>query len=427
MSHWDFEDVERWEFTRRKFLKMVALTGAVSSVELFGPFKNMGFGKEKPIKIGACNALSGSLTTLGTWGMWGSMLAVNRWNQAGGHNGRPIELIFEDNEAKVPVAIRKVRKLVLQDEVDILQGLTSSAVCLGSMPTARELGTILMVGTCMAAEVTNEKADRYTFRAYDNSILKDISISPFLIKNVAKKWFSVYIDYAWGQSHNKEFRKYLEKAGGEIVGSIGVPSGTVDMLPYLSKIDPKAEGVYLTFAGNEAILAVKQAYELGLPKKFKMAGPGALVSESELGAQGESANDYYFADRYVGELEKDFNTPFNRKFQEDFKKVSKGEPANRYCLCDFEATNFVKLAMKNVNYQDKKKDTPKLIEALEGMKVTESDDFPQGTKFMRAEDHQVFCRMIIGQVQNKVRRIINVVPMEQVIYPPVIDVRKQAF
>jgi hypothetical protein len=46
---------------------------------------------------------------------------------------------------------------------------------------------------------------------------------------------------------------------------------------------------------------------------------------------------------------------------------------------------------------------------------------------MRAEDHQVFCRMIIGQVQKKVRRILEVVPMEKVIYPPVIDVRKQPF
>ena len=251
MSNWDFEDVERWEFSRRKFLKLLALTGAVSSVDLFGPFKNMGFGKEKPIKIGSCNALSGSLTTLGTWGLWGSMLAVNRWNQAGGHNGRPIELISEDNKAEVPTAIRKVRKLVLQDEVDVLLGLTSSKVCLGTMPTARELKTLLLVGTCMAAEVTNENADRYTFRPYDNAILKDISLAPWLVKNVAKKWFSVYIDYAWGQSHNKEFRKYLEKAGGEIVGSLGVPSGTVDMLPYLSKVDPKAEGLFMTFAGNE--------------------------------------------------------------------------------------------------------------------------------------------------------------------------------
>jgi hypothetical protein len=61
------------------------------------------------------------------------------------------------------------------------------------------------------------------------------------------------------------------------------------------------------------------------------------------------------------------------------------------------------------------------------MKVNEGHDFPQGTKFMRAEDHQVFCRMIIGKVEKGVRRIIDVIPMEQVIYPPIVDVRKQPF
>ena len=68
--------------------------------------------------------------------------------------------------------------------------------------------------------------------------------------------------------------------------------------------------------------------------------------------------------------------------------------------------------------------------ALDGCrpgKVTESDDFPQGTKFIRAEDHQVFCRMIIGRVENKIRRILDMVPLEKVIYPPIIDVRKQPF
>jgi branched-chain amino acid transport system substrate-binding protein len=424
---WDDKDFERNEVTRRKFLKLLALTGTVSSVELFGPFKKMGFGAEPPIKIGKPDPYTGVYTTLGAWGLWGGMLAVNRWNKEGGVNGRPVELITEDTKAEVPTALRKLRKLILQDEVDAIQGFTSSKVCLGVMPTCRELKTVLFTGICMAAEITNENADRYTFRGYDNAILKDESIAPFLVKHVAKKWFSVYVDYAWGQSHNKEFKKYLEKAGGQFVGSIGIPNGTEDMVPYLSKIDPNTEGIYMTFAGHDAVIAVKQAHELGLTKKKKVAGPGATVSESELVAQGNAANGIWFADRYVGALEGKFNTEYNRKFQQEFKLVSGGQPATRYALSEFESMNFLKLGMRQVNWKDKKTDTPKLIEALEGMKVNEGNDFPQGSKFLRAEDHQVFCRMIIGKVEKGVRRIIDVIPMEQVIYPPIVDVRKQPF
>jgi hypothetical protein len=39
-------DTTRWEATPRKFLKILALIGGVSSVDLLGPFKKMGFGKE---------------------------------------------------------------------------------------------------------------------------------------------------------------------------------------------------------------------------------------------------------------------------------------------------------------------------------------------------------------------------------------------
>jgi hypothetical protein len=38
--------MELWGATRRKFLKSLALTGTVLSVDLFGPSKKMGFGKE---------------------------------------------------------------------------------------------------------------------------------------------------------------------------------------------------------------------------------------------------------------------------------------------------------------------------------------------------------------------------------------------
>ena len=37
----------------------------------------------------------------------------------------------------------------------------------------------------------------------------------------------------------------------------------------------------------------------------------------------------------------------------------------------------------------------KLIEALEGLEMKESDDFPQGDKTLRKEDHQAFLREFI--------------------------------
>jgi len=46
MSFNDCKNMQQGKATRRKFLKYLALTGTASSVDLFDPFKKMGFGKE---------------------------------------------------------------------------------------------------------------------------------------------------------------------------------------------------------------------------------------------------------------------------------------------------------------------------------------------------------------------------------------------
>ena len=58
-----------FEVSRRKFLKLLALAGVVSSVDILGPWDRAVFGAEKPIKIGHPDPLTGTYTTLGSWGL----------------------------------------------------------------------------------------------------------------------------------------------------------------------------------------------------------------------------------------------------------------------------------------------------------------------------------------------------------------------
>jgi branched-chain amino acid transport system substrate-binding protein len=60
----------------------------------------------------------------------------------------------------------------------------------------------------------------------------------------------------------------------------------------------------------------------------------------------------------------------------------------------------------------------KLIEALEGLEMKESDDFPQGDKTLRKADHQAFLREFIFEIKGGKHRIIEVVPKEKTMFPP---------
>ena len=67
---------------------------------------------------------------------------------------------------------------------------------------------------------------------------------------------------------------------------------------------------------------------------------------------------------------------------------------------------------------DGRADTPKLIEALEGMEMKESDDFPQGDKTLRKADHQAFLRQFLFKIENEDYKLLETVPKDKTLVPP---------
>jgi branched-chain amino acid transport system substrate-binding protein len=64
-----------------------------------------------------------------------------------------------------------------------------------------------------------------------------------------------------------------------------------------------------------------------------------------------------------------------------------------------------------------REDTMKLIEALEGLEMKEGEDFPQGDKLLRKDDHQAFVREFLFEIRNSNYKILEVVPKEKTIVP----------
>jgi hypothetical protein len=50
--------------------------------------------------------------------------------------------------------------------------------------------------------------------------------------------------------------------------------------------------------------------------------------------------------------------------------------------------------------------------------MKEGDDFPQGDKTLRKEDHQAFIREFVFEVRNGAFKILEVVPKEKTLFPP---------
>src|SRR5262249_56498019 len=91
-------------------------------------------------------------------------------------------------------------------------------------------------------------------------------------------------------------------------------------------------------------------------------------------------------------LDPPLDTPYHKRFFEDgvarLKQIDPSGPLpDRYTQSNYEGINALRIGMEKSKFQGRE-DSMKLIEALEGLELKEGDDFPQGGKLLRKEEHQ---------------------------------------
>ena len=421
---WQEEFWHSGKVTRRRLIGFGAAGAGVLGATMLVPKPwQAAFGQAKPYKIGTLQPLSGAGAAGGKTALVGVQMAADRINKLGGINGRPIELVVADDESKPDVGRRKAEKLVVENKVHVHLGGFLSNICLACMPVWEEAKIVNMISVCLDTTLTTSKCNRYSFRPFDYAPARAVAFAPYLVGKMGKKWHIAFADYSWGQSNRDAYAREIEKAGGEVVGATGIPLGTADMTPFLAKITGNFDGLFGIFFGKDGVSIGNQAFDLGLTKRYKWAGDGAIAESTNLPALGEKIEGFVGINRYIPVLGPPLNTPAHRKFFEEATKrlkVIDNQSAplpDGYVQSNYEAMNALKLAMEKSKFHARE-DTMKLIEALEGLEMKESDDFPQGDKVLRKEDHQAFLREFIFDIKGGKHRIVEVVPKEKTIVPP---------
>jgi branched-chain amino acid transport system substrate-binding protein len=419
-------DEELWysgKVTRRRLVGWSAKGAAALGAMMLVPAPwRAAFGQAKPYKIGTLQPLSGAAAAGGKTALVGIQMAVDRINKSGGINGRPIELIAADDESKPDVGRRKSEKLTVEDNIDVHVGGFLSNICLACTPVWEEAKIVNMISVCLDTTLTTSKCNRFTFRPFDYAPSQAVAFAPYLVNKMGKKWHIAYADYAWGQSTRDAYADQIKKSGGQVVGTTGIPLGTADMTPFLSKITGDFDGLFGIFFGKDGVTIGNQAYDLGLTKKYKWAGDGAIAESTNLPALGSKIEGFVGINRYLPVFDPPLNTAAHRKFLDDavarLKQIDPSGPLpDRYVQSNYEAVNALKLGIEKSGFQGRA-DTPKLIEALEGLEMKEGDDFPQGDKVLRKDDHQAFLRQFLFDIKDGKWRIVDVVAKDKTLFPP---------
>lgn len=416
-------DRHEGRISRRTILKGAAAAGVGLAA---GPWVLRKAWAQQPIVIGHLNTFTGDLASLGQYGRWGLQTALNL---AGGKiNNRPVKVIEADDAFKTDQATREAERLILRHNVDVITGVSSSAICVKLSPVVDRFKTLFILGTgCETTTLTGDGSPcpRFTFRPYNSTKSQAIAMAPWGLKNVGKRWFGMYMDFAWGQSVAFDFRKELERLGGVWVGHIGTPIGTQDYVPHLSRVPSDVEGIMLGYSGGDAIRIILALNETGLGKKMKLVGPASTVDVNTIPQQGRAAVGTFSLHRYpaVKKLEgSPFDDPFNRRFRAEFAKFSGGELPAGFSQAQFTGFNIIKTAFEAVNYQTKE-DSERVVRWLENdgkdRTFPKSNENPQGDLLLRAADHQGFVNFYMATVNDRLEFGVvgDVVPMKSTLYP----------
>jgi len=360
-----------------------------------------------PIKIGLPVSTTGTFAQLGKAMENGFKMYLGEvGNKAG---GRDIQVIVEDEASNPATGLQKVKKLVEQDQVNILAGLVLTPSTYASIDYLQKDAPrkVMLVGMNAGANDmdTTRKSDLFVRTSFSNA-QANIPMGDYVFKDLGiKKVYLTYSDFAAGPEKVETFATGYKKAGGQVVGTEKPPLGSSDFAAYLTKIRASdAEASYNFEAGNDGVQFVKQYDQFGLKSKVKPMGAGDNVDDLLLPAEGAAAVGWITSLHYYSTLD----NPQNKKFVADYK-AKYNEGSNAYAV---QAYDGAKLIVDALNKTNGDTDAAKLLPAMLGAKW----DSPRGPVSISPEYHDIVqniyvaeTKMVNGQVQNVVTKTFEAV------------------
>ena len=168
-------------------LGLIAVMLAATGCQRRGGGDTAGGGGDA-IKVGVYLDLSGQTSSFGLSTRRGIEMARDEINNAGGINGRKIELVVEDEQGEPGKVTTVVTKLLRQDQVKALLGEVASTNSLTAAPKAQEAHIPMITPSSTNPEVT-KKGD-YIFRmcfidTYQGPVLARFLVNDLHVKRAA--------------------------------------------------------------------------------------------------------------------------------------------------------------------------------------------------------------------------------------------------
>ena len=246
-----------------------------------------------PVLLGCPYNLSGAYASIGAPARDGSLLAAAQVNRDGGVLGRPLRLRVADVEGDPAEAAAATRRLIEDDRVAAVVGLTDTTFVLAAAPVAQAAGVpFLDVGA--TAPAIAAVGDYVFMLPFGDNVQAAVAAEYCAAEGFRRVAILRNRDTAFTRLLAGYFaaRLVAPDLGGEIVADEGYAADGADVaarLDALAVLDPAPEALFFAAGPEESGTVVKQARDRGLPQPI-VGGDGydtpRLVGDGGAAAEG---------------------------------------------------------------------------------------------------------------------------------------------
>ena len=221
-------------------------------------------GNKENIRIGFIGPLSGDVASIGQSVKAAIELGVEEVNQAGGINGQPLEVIYEDGKCGPKDSTDAANKLINIDKVPVIIGGGCSSETLAAAPIA-ETSKVTLLSYCSSNPKITEAGD-YIFRTYPSDAFQGKVAAEKIYNELnAKNVAILYCLGDWCVGIKDVFKKRFGELGGSITIEEGYEQDARDLRTQITKIkDSKPDLIYFLGYTEASIVGLKQLKEMGV-------------------------------------------------------------------------------------------------------------------------------------------------------------------
>ena len=321
----------------------------------------------------------------------GMELALTEINAAGGVLGRPLEVVFRDDNGTPGDAVRVAEELLSREKAVFLMGTFASNVGLAVADLARQRKVMFLAAEPLTDKIVWDNGNRYTFRLRASTFMQTAMLVPEAAKLGKKRWAIIYPNYEYGQAAAATFKKqmlFMQSGGLEFIDQ-AVPLGKIDAGPVVQALlDAQPDAIFSALFGPDLARFVREGELRGLFKNrpvFNLLGgePEYLDPLKDEAPVGWYVTGYpWYA----------IDTPAHKRFRDAYQAKYRDYPrlgsVVGYSTIKVAAAAFAKA---------RSTDTEKLLAAMRNLEV----DTPFGRIAFRAIDHQSTMGAYVGRTAVK--------------------------